>query len=62
MIIMRIRLLKLFVLQGTELTNLRQKLAQYSDYDEIKRELDIMKVCPLIDHVLCAEAKSGCFT
>ncbi|THH03436.1 hypothetical protein EW145_g6255 [Phellinidium pouzarii] len=30
-------------LRDSEVLNLRQKLGQYSDYDEIKRELDIMK-------------------
>jgi hypothetical protein len=28
-------------------SHLKQKLQSYSDYDEIKRELDIMKVCLL---------------
>ena len=27
-----------------EITTLKQKLKQYADYDEVKRELDIMKV------------------
>ncbi|KAI5123047.1 hypothetical protein M0805_000482 [Coniferiporia weirii] len=30
-------------LRDSEVANLRQKLGQYADYDEIKRELDIMK-------------------
>ena len=28
-----------------EITTLKQKLKQYADYDEVKRELEIMKVC-----------------
>lgn len=28
-----------------ELDTLREKVKQYSDYDEVKRELEIMKVC-----------------
>ena len=32
------------LLQDSEVANLRNQLNQYSDYDEIKRELDIMKV------------------
>lgn len=31
-------------IQTTESEHLRQKLKQYADYDEIKRELEIMKV------------------
>lgn len=31
-------------LQATEIDGLKQRLKQYSDYDEIKRELEIMKV------------------
>lgn len=31
----------------TELTSLRNVVKQFSDYDEIKRELEIMKVCRL---------------
>lgn len=30
-----------------ELESLRIKVKSYSDYDEIKRELEIMKVCPV---------------
>lgn len=30
--------------QATEIENLRAKVKQYSDYDELKRELEIMKV------------------
>lgn len=30
--------------QASEIEQLRNKLRQYSDYDEIKRELEIMKV------------------
>lgn len=30
--------------KSTEADQLRQKLRQYSDYDEVKRELEIMKV------------------
>lgn len=30
--------------QAAEIENLRAKVKQYSDYDELKRELEIMKV------------------
>ena len=30
--------------QAIEVEQLRSKLKQYSDYDEVKRELEIMKV------------------
>lgn len=33
--------------QAAEVEQLKLKLKQYSDYDEIKRELEIMKVRPL---------------
>lgn len=39
-------------LQSTEVESLKRALLQYSDYDEIKRELEIMKVrftaCPVL--------------
>ena len=31
-------------LQSTEIDHLKQKVKQYGDYDEVKRELEIMKV------------------
>jgi len=31
-------------LQSVEIDHLKQKVKQYSDYDEVKRELEIMKV------------------
>ena len=34
--------------QETEIENLKQKLRHYNDYDEIKRELEIMKVSRMI--------------
>lgn len=38
-------LLKLtFFIQASEIENLKARLKQYADYDEIKRELGIMKV------------------
>lgn len=36
-----------------ELDNLREKVQQYSDYDEVKRELEIMKVRSLELHTYC---------
>lgn len=33
-----------------EITTLKQKLKQFADYDEVKRELDIMKVSRCIPH------------
>ena len=33
--------------QATEIENLKSKVKQFGDYDEIKRELEIMKVNPL---------------
>ena len=33
-----------YLLQSIEIEQLRAKLKQYSDYDELKRELEIMKV------------------
>lgn len=38
-------LTKIFSTQVAEVDQLKTKIKQYSDYDEIKRELDIMKVC-----------------
>lgn len=39
--------------QSGEIDQLRQKLKQYNDYDEIKRELEIMKVWnPLIISIM----------
>jgi hypothetical protein len=32
------------ILQAEEIASLRKKLEEFSDYDEVKRELDIMKV------------------
>lgn len=32
------------MIQVAEVDNLKQRLKQYNDYDEIKRELEIMKV------------------
>lgn len=34
--------------QAAEIENLRTKAKQYSDYDEIKRELEIMKVAEVL--------------
>jgi homeobox protein cut-like len=31
--------------ERSQVSQLKQKLQSYSDYDEIKRELEIMKVC-----------------
>ena len=36
-------------MQDTEVEQLKLRLKQYADYDEIKRELDIMKV--LLPHL-----------
>ena len=33
--------------QTSEIENLKQKIRNYGDYDEIKRELEIMKVYTL---------------
>lgn len=38
--------------QATEIENLRAKVKQYSDYDELKRELEIMKVGTLLAYRL----------
>ena len=35
------------VLQECDVETLRGRLRTYADYDEIKRELEIMKVCVL---------------
>jgi homeobox protein cut-like len=37
-------LLLCFVVQAKEIEQLKARLKQYGDYDEIKRELEIMKV------------------
>ena len=34
--------------QTSELSSLRERVRQFADYDEIKRELDIMKVCTVL--------------
>ncbi len=34
-------------MQAAEVDQLKAKIKQYADYDEIKRELEIMKVCSL---------------
>ena len=49
----RIRRLNTFVLteQGIEIENLKARVKQYADYDEIKRELGIMKVCSSVEVV-----------
>lgn len=40
--------------KAADIENLKQRLKQYGDYDEIKRELEIMKVC-------WVESRYGCF-
>ena len=42
--------------QATEVEQLKLKVKQYGDYDEIKRELEIMKVCCLLHAELSLEA------
>jgi homeobox protein cut-like len=37
-----------FAPQAAEIDQLKQRLKQYGDYDEIKRELEIMKVRPML--------------
>lgn len=32
------------MIKGAEVESLKVRLSQYADYDEVKRELDIMKV------------------
>ena len=44
--------LKFHLLQSSEVDQLRYKLKQLDDYDEIKRELEIMKVSSLLS--ICA--------
>jgi homeobox protein cut-like len=41
-----------FVVQAAEIEQLKTRLKQYGDYDEIKRELEIMKVHKSLHHHL----------
>jgi homeobox protein cut-like len=40
-----------FITQAVEIEQLKLRLKQYGDYDEIKRELEIMKACKVPFHV-----------
>lgn len=45
--VLRTPLMTCIIMQSAEVDQLKSKLRQYDDYDEIKRELEIMKVCGL---------------